>query len=117
MGAPDSTEELLRLTPDERMRLLRFVCSFAWADLEVTDTEKAFVKRLVAKMPITPEEIEQVDEWLEFPPDPDSVDPTDIPPEHKQVYLAQVLNMVRADGNIGTEEVEIFALFEKLILD
>jgi hypothetical protein len=33
------------LSRDERLLLLRFVCAFAWTDLEVTPRERAFVER------------------------------------------------------------------------
>jgi len=113
----DSTEELLRLSSEERLRLVRFLCSFAWADLDAADREKDFVRVLTRKMGVTPEESLQVEEWLAFPPDPDTVDPTEIPPEHKQVFLAQCLKMVQADGTIDSQEIELLSLFEQLILD
>ena len=40
------------LSRSDRMRLMRFVCSFAWADLEVQNEERAFVTRLMNKLDI-----------------------------------------------------------------
>jgi hypothetical protein len=37
------------LTRDERLMLLRFVCAFAWTDLEITPRERAFMERLVTR--------------------------------------------------------------------
>ncbi|MCC6527150.1 MAG: TerB family tellurite resistance protein, partial [Polyangiaceae bacterium] len=34
---------LSKLSKTDRMRLMRFVCSFAWADLEVQNEERAYV--------------------------------------------------------------------------
>ena len=35
------------LAPETRLTLMKFVCSFAWADLEITDAEREYVARLV----------------------------------------------------------------------
>ena len=35
-----------RLKGRERLNLLKFVCSFAWADLEIRSEERRFIKRL-----------------------------------------------------------------------
>jgi uncharacterized tellurite resistance protein B-like protein len=39
-----------QLDREDRLRLMRFVCSFAWADLEVQPEERAFVRRLIARL-------------------------------------------------------------------
>ena len=41
---------LEELDRDERMRLMRFVCSFAWADLEVQSEEKSFVSKMIRRL-------------------------------------------------------------------
>ena len=38
------------LSREDRVRLLRFVCSFAWADLKVQDQERQFLGALVKKL-------------------------------------------------------------------
>jgi hypothetical protein len=51
------------LSRDERLLLLRFVCAFAWTDLEVTPRERAFVESvrgvIYADGHVDPEEREQ----------------------------------------------------------
>lgn len=93
------------------MLLLRFVCAFAWTDLEVTDKERRFVKRLVARLGLTGEDAEHLDEWLHVAPAPSSVDPKRVPPEHRRVFVEAVRAMIYADGNVDEEER---AQFEKL---
>lgn len=107
--------ELHDLESEDRLRLMRFICSFAWADLEVADTERGFVSRMITQLKLTEDEQAQVDEWLAVPPPPEDVDPTDIPPEHRQLFLNAALQMVGADGVVDPREVETFALFEKLL--
>jgi uncharacterized tellurite resistance protein B-like protein len=98
----------------ERLQLLRFVTSFAWADLEVSAAERAYIHRLVARLKLDREEAEKVESWIKVPPPEESVDPTTVPHEHRQVFLATVREMVEADGDISEEERESLALLEQL---
>ncbi len=41
---------LTALSRAERLQLLRFVTSFAWADLSVSDEERAFIHSLVSRL-------------------------------------------------------------------
>ncbi len=103
------------LDRSDRLRLVRFLCSFAWADLEVQDAEKSFVHRTVEKLGLDASETSKVEQWLALPPPPEEVDPTDIPVEHRQVFLNVLLQLVGADGRIDSKEMETLALFERLL--
>lgn len=105
---------LSRLSPRERLQLLRFVTSFAWSDLEITAGERAYVHRLVSRLHLTPEEALEVEGWLKLPPNEDDVDPTTIPHEHRQLFLDAVREMIGADGEASPEEKETLALLEQL---
>lgn len=94
---------------------MKFVCAFAWADLSVHPEERAFVERLVMRLDFEPEEQAQIREWLLFPPPEESVDPTTIPIEHKQVFLAAIDGVVVADGVIAPEERESLKLLRELL--
>jgi hypothetical protein len=107
-------EDLARLNPAERLRLLRFVISFAWSDLTITAGERAYVHRLVSRLRLTPEEAVQVDGWLQRPPSEDEVDPATIPHEHRQVFLDAVREMIASDGDTTPEERETLSLLEQL---
>jgi uncharacterized tellurite resistance protein B-like protein len=104
-----------KLSPKDRLRLMKFVCSFVWADLEVKDSEKKFVTRLVKKLHLTEEEAAQVKGWLKVPPRPEEVDPTQIPKEHRQVFLDTIRDVITADGEVAKDEWENLALFEQLL--
>ena len=39
-----------QLSRTDRLRLMRFVCSFVWADLQVRDRERAFVRKLADRL-------------------------------------------------------------------
>jgi len=103
------------LSSADRLRLMRFVCSFAWADLEIADAERSLIHKLVDKLDLSESERAEIALWMKIPPPPESVDPTDIPVEHRQIFLNTALQMVGADGVVDEREVENLALFEQLL--
>ena len=103
------------LAPEERLRLMKFVCSVAWADLEVQSEERAFVRRMVSRLGLRPSEAAQVDAWLQVPPHIDDVDPLEIPREHRKLFLDTLRELVLADGSVDEQEQASLALLEDLI--
>ncbi len=103
-----------QLSASDRMRLLRFVCSFAWTDLAVTEKERDLVRKLVAAMNASSLEQEQVRQWLEVPPRADAVDPSEIPREHRKLFLDAAKAVVRVDG-VNQAELDALTLFEDLL--
>lgn len=97
------------------MKLMRFVCSFAWTDLEVGDEERAYVERLVDRLELGQDERTRVRNWLQVPPAPDDVDPTDVPREHRKLFLDALRELAEQDGRIDEEERVSLALFEQLV--
>lgn len=112
-GILDTTD--VELTSEDRLSLLRFACAFAWADLDIADTERTFVLELASKLGADDDEVAQVEEWLKVPPPAEDLDPTDIDPAHRQLFLNSVVQMISADGRVDKEEVEILSLFEQLL--
>lgn len=104
-----------KLEPEERRQLLRFVCSFAWADLRVGPEERRYVASLVERLELGPDEQCEVRRWLRVPPPPESVDPTAVPLEHRQFFLEILEEIVAADGRVSPEERENLALFAALL--
>lgn len=91
---------------DQRLLLMKFVCAFAWTDLEIRDSERNFVNRLVKRLELDDADREQVEEWLSVSPAPSSVDPSRIPPEHRRTFLEAARAVVYADGEVDSEERE-----------
>jgi uncharacterized tellurite resistance protein B-like protein len=104
-----------KLQRADRMRLMKFVCSFVWADLQVKDSERAFVKKMVQKLHLDPAEAKEVDAWLDVPPAPDEVDPTEIPSAHRKLFVDTMKQVIAVDGEIDPEEKENLELFEQLV--
>lgn len=102
------------LSRADRLRLLEFVCSFAWTDLRVSARERAFVARLVDVLGFDDDERRRVAGWLEVPPTPEQVDPTEIPLAHRQLFLEAARRVVAADG-VNPAERDALELFADLI--
>ena len=108
---------LEKLDREDRLRLMRFVCSFAWADLEVRDKERKFVHRLVKKLKLGAEDAKQVEQWLKLPPKPEEIDPASMPRAHRQLFLDTARATISADGDIDPEEQLNLQLLEQILAD
>ena len=114
-GAMEEETPLKELTREERLLLMRFVCSFAWADLEVKPEERNLVARLIYRLQLDDEEKREVLQWLESPPPPGSVDPKLVPRAHRMKFLRAVESTVTVDGEVSAEERDSLLVFAKLI--
>lgn len=103
------------LSREERLQLMRFVCSFAWADLEITSQEREFIVHLVERLELDEAEREDVARWLEVPPTADELDPADIPREHRQLFLDAARAMIMSDGEIDDVEAENLVILDQLL--
>lgn len=105
----------MKLSPAERMNLMKFVCSFVWTDLHVSQAERDLVMRICGRLLLTEDETERVRQWLEVPPNADEVDPNAVPPEHRQLFLDVAEVVVNADGRMVPAEREALTLFRDLL--
>jgi uncharacterized tellurite resistance protein B-like protein len=94
------------LSREDRLLLLKFVCAFAWTDLEVRDPERRFVRRLVERLKLDADDSRQVEEWLSIAPSPQSVDPARVPQAHRRTFVEAVRALIYADGQVDPEERE-----------
>jgi hypothetical protein len=104
-----------QLTRDERLRLLEFVCSFVWVDLEVKPSERDFVYRMVRQLGLQ-EETEMVDKWLRRPPPAEEVDPTTVPRAHRELFLHAAKAAFKSDRQFDESEREYLELLEQLLV-
>ena len=103
------------LSRSDRQRLMKFICSFAWADLKVRPEERQFVARIVKQLDLDPGERAEVEQWLKVPPSPESVDPTQIPLAQRALFLNSIQGVIVSDGEVAVEERENFALLKDLL--
>jgi uncharacterized tellurite resistance protein B-like protein len=99
---------LERLSRDQRLLLLKFVCAFAWTDLEIKPSEKSFVSRLVSRLRLSADDRAEVDRWLHVAPAPSEIDPALVPAEHRRAFIEAVRAVIYADGIVDSEEREQF---------
>jgi uncharacterized tellurite resistance protein B-like protein len=103
------------LSREERLQLMRFVCSFAWADLQITSEEREFIVNLVDRLELGEDERSAVAQWLEVPPTADELDPADIPKEHRQLFLDAARAMILSDGEVDDVEAENLVILDQLL--
>jgi uncharacterized tellurite resistance protein B-like protein len=103
------------LSKEDRLQLMKFVCSFAWADLDVAKSERSIVHKLVKQLRLNADEAKQVDEWLKVPPPAEEVDPQLVPRAHRELFLKTIRSLIAADGEIAPDEAENYALFASLM--
>jgi uncharacterized membrane protein YebE (DUF533 family) len=99
-----------------RLRLLRVVAAAAWVDGEVDERERAFVEKLLTRLPLGEDERKTVRGYLDVPPHPAEVDPGKIPREHRELLMSLVSELVHADGEVDDEELEAYHELEALLL-
>ncbi len=105
-----------QLNRDDRLRLVKFVCSFAWADLEIRPEERIFVDHIVRSLELNDEDQSKVAGWMQIPPSPESVDPTRIPLAQRKLFLDSIEGVIAADGEVAPEERENLALLKELLV-
>ncbi len=96
--------------------MLKFVCSFAWADLEIRPEERAFVDHVVRSLELSDEDQSKVEGWMAVPPSPESVDPTRIPLAQRKLFLDTIEGVIVSDGRVAPKERENLALLRDLLV-
>jgi uncharacterized tellurite resistance protein B-like protein len=92
------------LSSSDRLLLLKFLCAFAWTDLDVSDKERLFVRRVLGHAKLGGEDEAQVEQWLAVAPSPGSVDAKNVPLQHRKVFLDAIRGLVYADGSVDPDE-------------
>jgi len=111
-----ATPAIDQLDRQDRLRLVKFVCSFAWADLEIRPEERLFVDHIVRSLKLDDADQERVEGWLAVPPSPESVDPTRIPLAQRKLFLDSIEGVILADGEVAPEERDNLALLRDLLV-
>jgi hypothetical protein len=94
------------LNAAERLLLLQFLCSFAWVDGEVSDAERRFVRRLVERSNLAPDDVKEVESWLLM--QPAAPDITSVPARHRRAFVESVRALIFMDGKVDPAEQEAF---------
>jgi uncharacterized membrane protein YebE (DUF533 family) len=103
------------LTVEEKLRFVRFMCAFAWADLDIADRERGLIRDLIQRLDLPASAVEEAEGWLVHPPLEEDLDPYDIPDAHRRIFLQAATELIGVDGHVDRMEVENLALFEMLM--
>ena len=115
---PDGDEPMLdQLDRRDRLRLVEFVCSFAWADFEIRPEERVFISRLIRRLELDEDEDLKIQQWLDRPDGLGHLDPTSIPSAHRRFFVEAIEGLISADGEVSDEERESFDIFQQLLVD
>ncbi|MEM1178652.1 MAG: TerB family tellurite resistance protein [Acidobacteriota bacterium] len=106
--------DLASMDRDDRLQLMRFVCTFAWADLETQRDELTLIRKLMKALELE-DARGQIEAWLDRPPAPEDVDPASVPRADRELLLDLARAVFDADGEVTPEEREQFRLLEKLL--
>ena len=104
------------LNRNERLRLMKFICAFAWADLQVKPEEVGFVARIFRQLDLDDLDWHEVKGWLDVPPEPEAIDPTQIPEAHRRTFVACIEQIISADAEVSEMEREQLVLFKQLLV-
>lgn len=103
------------LTIKDRMLLIRFVCAFAWSDLELHPKERERVFSLMERLELSDEQQLEVIRWLQSPPAPEEVDPHAIPKDKRDLFLQECHAMIEADGELQADERESMVVLRRIL--
>jgi uncharacterized tellurite resistance protein B-like protein len=105
-----------KLNREGRLKLIRFVCAMAWADLDVNEQERAHVLKVMERLGIdAPEDRQEVMRLLKSPPPADDLDPYEIPRALRVLFVKECEDMIRADGVIHPDEADAIVLLKKIL--
>ncbi len=94
------------LTEAERLDLMRFMCSFAWADGEVQPQERKVLEQVLAGLDLGDDARAQASEWLSEPPDMDGFDFAAIDEDTRSLFIDEAFAVAAADGGLAPEELQ-----------
>jgi len=92
------------LSREEKLLLLQLVCSLAWADMEIRESERRFIERLVDKLELDAEACAEARAWLQVAPSPHALDTGKIPKEHRRAFIATARALIYVDGDVDADE-------------
>jgi hypothetical protein len=96
----------------EKLQLLRFASSFLWADLEVANSERAFMLELASELEVDEDDALAL---LGRPPCADDVDPSRVSRSLAASVRTVALRAIAADGRVAPSEMQMFHLLDELL--
>ena len=95
-----------------RLRLMQFLCSFAWADGKVQEQEKLLIRRFAEYLDFDDEAIRNIEAWLKQAPRLEEFDMSEISQVDRVIFVEAIESVILADGRMAAKEQ---ALFDRLL--
>ena len=105
----------MELTTEEKLSVMRFICAFAWADLEIQQAERKLINQIMEVIQLAEEHRPTVLGWLDRPPRAEDVDPLSIPDNLKELILDAATGVILADGELQDAEIDLLDLFQQIL--
>ena len=102
-------------TSEEKMQIMRFICTFAWADLKVVPSEKLMIERFCNTLQLDENQRKEVNSWTKRPIHPEDIDPFSIPDHLKKYILSAAKAISIVDGDFDEKEAELLELLQNLL--
>jgi hypothetical protein len=103
-----------RFSEKAKRRIMRFAIACAWADLELDAAELDVIFELALELRLDAIGRALLFEWIEMPPAPEDVDPTQLDPAEARLCLAIAKRVIEADGKKTEEECALYSLLAEL---
>ena len=105
------------LTTEDKLRVMRFICAFAWADLEIQSDERNIITQIMKALDLEEEHHGKVHLWLERPPRAEDVDPFTIPENLKGIIIDAAKAVILADGELQDSEMDLLELLQNIFAE
>ena len=103
------------LSLEARRKLVQFLCAMAWSDFKVRDAERTHIQRLIQRLGLPEEVVEEARLWLADPGAVRRVDPIEIPEDQKNLFFSEASQLMLVDGELHSEEAETLDLLRRLL--
>ena len=111
--------EFSDLSTEDRRKLLRLVCSFAWVDHDVDPDERKFILKLIERMDLSELDRRDAIAWLDEQVTAEELAGAvhDVPDAHKRLFVDMARELIKSDNTIADDEAQELALLELLVGD
>ena len=99
------------------MQLFHFMCTFAWADMEIQQEEREMIERLMISLNLSPSQFQTVLTWLDDVRSLPDIDPYEIHPDFREQIYQAAEAIVLSDGEVTFNEKDMLDLLRQVFIE
>ena len=99
------------------MQLFKYMCAFAWADMEIQHQEREMIERLIISLELSNDQRQTVLQWLDQPNTIPEIDPYDVNPDFREQIYQAAQAVVLSDGELTFNERDMLALLRNVFTE